>query len=159
MPEGVVLAADDIPELVWALFDKSLVALDQSGAGTRYRLLESVREFGLGLLVDSAESAVVVGRVATDLLDRVGPWRLADRQWLGEVAVEVANLRGIIGPLASIDHERAQAVACSLGGYHDATQRFEAGISELTSLTERLGEPTPTRGASGHARRSPLPSR
>ncbi|MGB9344810.1 MAG: adenylate/guanylate cyclase domain-containing protein [Ilumatobacteraceae bacterium] len=145
VPEGVVLAADDIPELVWALFDKSLVALDQSGAGTRYRLLESVREFGLGLLVDSAESAVVVGRVATDLLDRVGPWRLADRQWLGEVAVEVANLRGIIGPLASIDHERAQAVACSLGGYHDATQRFEAGISELTSLTERLGEPTPTR--------------
>ncbi len=41
-PASVMLAADDAPELVWSLFDKSLVALDQSGSGTRYRLLESV---------------------------------------------------------------------------------------------------------------------
>ncbi len=144
-PGRSMLAAEEAPELVWSLFDKSLIALDQSGSGTRYRLLESVREFALGLLVESGESDVVVGRVANDLLDRVGPWRPPDRQWLGEMSVEVTSLRGLIAPLMAVDHERAQAAACSLGAFHDATQRFEAGISELTSLVERLGEPTPTR--------------
>lgn len=140
-----LLAADDAPELVWGLVDKSLVVLDRSGTGTRYRLLESIREFAHELLVESGESTDVVERVARDLLDVVGPWCPADRRWLGDMAVEAANVRGVIDPLAEIDQELAQSAVCSLGRYYDATQRFEVGIAELTPWEPTLAEWTPTR--------------
>lgn len=44
------------PELLTRLVDKSLVAVSQSSGGaTRYRLLETVREYALGLLAEAGE--------------------------------------------------------------------------------------------------------
>ncbi len=139
------LTADDVPELVWALVGKSLVTIDQSDDGTRYRLLESVREFAFALLVESGESEEAVLRAGRDLVDRVGPWLLSDRRWLGEVDAEVVTLRSLIDALSSTDQELAQTMACTVGAYHDAKQQFAAGITELTDLAGRLTEPTPVR--------------
>ena len=137
--------ADDVAELVWSLVDKSLVVIDQSVDGTRYRLLESVREFALALLVESGEADHALLCAGRDLIARVGPWRPPDRRWLGEVDVELANLRGLIGGLADTDQQLAQTIACTIAAHHDATQQFVAGTTELTDLSDRLVERTPVR--------------
>ncbi len=139
------LRMDDIPELVWSLHDKSLVVLEQSADGTRYRLLESVREFAFGLLVDRGEADDVVRRAASLLLDRVGPWKPFDRRWLGEVAAEAANLRAVVERLSPADAQLAQAAACVVGQFHDATQQLAAGIAELTPWVARLTADTVVR--------------
>ena len=70
---SAVLLAADVPGLVWSLVDKSLVTIDQSVDGTRYRLLESVREFAFSLLVESGESEQAVLRAAQDLASACWP--------------------------------------------------------------------------------------
>ena len=89
---SAVLLAADVPGLVWSLVDKSLVTIDQSVDGTRYRLLESVREFAFSLLVESGESEQAVLRAAQDLAARVGPWLPPDRTGL-DLAVGDASGR------------------------------------------------------------------
>lgn len=142
---GVALAADDVAELVWALVDKSLVVLDQSRPGTRYRLNETVREFASEWLDRSGESAVVAERCAAELLRRVGPDRPFDRRWLGEMWGELPTVRRLIERLVDVDAERAQALACSLCAFHDVTQSFESGVVEVSALVGSLADPTPVR--------------
>ena len=143
--DRAVLATDDVAELLWALVDKSLVVLDQSFEGTRYRLNESVRAFASEWLDRAGEWPVVAQRYADDLLRRVGPALPFDRRWLSEMWVELPNVRRVIERLAGTDDERAQMLACSLCAFHDVTQGFEAGIVEVSDLTELLTEPTPVR--------------
>lgn len=142
---SISLPAADVPGLVWSLVDKSLVAIDQSVDGTRYRLLESVRDFAFGLLVDSGESDQAVERAARDLAERVGPWLPPDRRWLGEVEAEIVTMRAVVDALSAIDQALAQTLACTIGAHHDAKQQFAAGVTELTDLADRLVEPTPVR--------------
>lgn len=142
---GRLLPVHDVPESVWALVDKSLLTIDQSIDGTRYRLLESVRDFAFDLLGESGESEEAVSRAGRDLVDRVGPWLPSDRRWLGEVDAEIVTIRAVIDALSSTDQELAQTMACTIGAYHDAKQQFAEGITELTDLAERLAEPTAVR--------------
>ena len=140
-----LLAADDVAELVWALVDKSLVMLDQSRPGTRYRLNETVRAFAEEWLDRSGESAMVARRCADDLLGGVGPDLPFDRRWLGRMWGELANVRRLIERLADVDGERAQTLACALCAFHDVTQNFESGIGEISELTDTLIDATPVR--------------
>lgn len=139
------LAVDDVPELVWSLVDKSLVVADLTEHGTRYRLLHTVEEFAEGLLIEHGEDLATGGRAARGLLDLVGPWLTPDRGWIGEVAVELANIRSLIARLALNDPETAQQLACSLARYHQAANSFRSGIEEVTRAAMSLDAPTPTR--------------
>ncbi|MET8311322.1 BTAD domain-containing putative transcriptional regulator [Micromonospora sp. NPDC005173] len=80
------------------LVDRSLVVLDDSGVGPRYRLLESVAAFCLDRLTDAEE---VRGRHAayyTELAERADPLlRGGDQQrWLALLDAETANLRSAL---------------------------------------------------------------
>jgi predicted ATPase/class 3 adenylate cyclase len=141
------LSADDAPEYVWALVDKSLVVADLTENGTRYRLLETVREFAGRLLVEHGDAHATARRSAAVLLDRIGPWHMADRKWIGEVGDELPNIRALLARLAPHDCEQAQALACSLARHHDAVQSFDTGIEELTRAVATLDARTPTRVA------------
>jgi predicted ATPase/DNA-binding SARP family transcriptional activator len=48
------LSADEIPTLLGSLVDKSLLTVDES-AGLRYRMLETIREFGMDRLAERGE--------------------------------------------------------------------------------------------------------
>ena len=144
------LHADDVAELVWALVDKSMVVPDPSANGTRFRLLESVRDFATRLLAECSEELEVARRAADDLLDRVGPWQPSGRRLIGEVGIEIDNIRSLIhrlgaDGLGSGDHEAAQSLAVTLGRYHDAVQTFQTGIRDLDGITRRPVAPTPAR--------------
>jgi predicted ATPase/class 3 adenylate cyclase len=139
------LPADDIPELVWSLVDKSLVVADLAENGTRYRLLETVKEFAERHLVEHGEGLATGRRLAASLLARVGPWLTADRQWIGDVGVELANIRSLIALLTPHDQDTAQQLVCSLARYHEAVQSPRNGIEEVSRAMAALDARTSTR--------------
>ncbi len=141
------ISPDMVPELVWALVDKSLVVADLSDSESRYRLPESARDYAQRLLDQLGESTAVAARLAAWLLERVGPWLITDRRWIGRVGVELANMRGLIGALASTEPEVAQQLASSIGLYHHSLQSFATAIDELKRTTAELPAETPTRVA------------
>lgn len=132
-------------ELLWALVDKSLVVLDGGSMKSRYRLLGPIRRFALERLVDSGSSTAAASAAAEWLVQRIGPGQLADRRWLNEVELELPNIRSVVEMIAATEPEKAQALMCSVGRFHDARQAFGPGIEELTLAVERLSAPTPAR--------------
>lgn len=137
----------DAPRLLWSLVDRSLVAADLAANETRYRLLATIRRYGRQRLDEQQETVAVAVALADALLGRLGPWLPTGLTWVGEVGVEIDNLRALVPLLADAEPERAQAIACSIGRYHDATQSFREGIRELRRYADTLTEATVTRVA------------
>jgi predicted ATPase/DNA-binding SARP family transcriptional activator len=68
---GEPLGVEDILDGVSALVDKSLIVMDAGDGVARYRLLETVRQYGLERLVEAGERSAVSGRFARQYLDLV----------------------------------------------------------------------------------------
>jgi predicted ATPase/DNA-binding CsgD family transcriptional regulator len=101
------------------LVDKSLVIADETSGRTRYRLLETVRQYALEKLGESGEADSVRMRHCDHytsiaaLLD--APARTDYEQRLEQVELEMDNLRNSLGwNLENRDTERALALASSL---------------------------------------------
>ena len=101
------------------LVDKSLVVADESSGRTRYRLLETVRQYALEKLGESGEADAVRSRHCDHytsiaaLLD--APARSDYEQRLEQAEIEMDNLRNALGwDLENRDAERALALASSL---------------------------------------------
>lgn len=77
---GEPLAADQVPGLLFALADKSLLVVERAGGETRFRLLETIRIYGMEQLQAAGEEAA--------LSRRHRDWYLA---WASEAE---AGLRG-----------------------------------------------------------------
>jgi predicted ATPase/class 3 adenylate cyclase/DNA-binding CsgD family transcriptional regulator len=101
------------------LVDKSLVVAENTGGPTRYRLLETVRQYALEKLGESGEADAVRTRhrdyytSMAALLD--APARTDYQQRLDQADVEMDNLRSALGwDLEESDTEGALALASSL---------------------------------------------
>ena len=101
------------------LVDKSLVVTDNTGGTTRYRLLETVRQYALEKLGESGEADAVRSRHCdyhtsmVALLD--APARTDYEQRLDQAEVEMDNLRSALGwNLETSDAECALSLASSL---------------------------------------------
>ncbi len=127
------------------LMDKSLVVADVAADETRYRMLTIVRRFARARLDDCSETTGVARRVADSYVDRLGPERDVEHYWLGEMTIEIDNLRALIALLAPTDAEHAQLLACSILQYHDITQSLHEGIAEAISFERDLVAETPAR--------------
>lgn len=132
-------------ELVWSLVDRSLIEPDFESEDTRYRLFETLRGYGRRLADEEGETARVSLRLARVFMERLGPWKPTDGSWVGDVAADIDNLRGLIPLIPDEDQDLAQQIACTIGRYHDATQTFREGIEELSRLNGSLGRPSSTR--------------
>jgi predicted ATPase/class 3 adenylate cyclase len=139
------LQPGDVPQLVWSLVDRSLVTAELAADETRYLLLETIRTYGRDRLAEANETRVVAAALAGHLLETTGPWHPADDRWLGEVGVELANLRALLPLLAADSQQVAQQIACTIGRYRDATHSFQTGIEELTRYADSLVEPSSVR--------------
>jgi predicted ATPase/class 3 adenylate cyclase len=137
----------DGPELVWSLVDKSLAVADLTANQTRYRLLETVRTYAASLAGSSEDDALAVARLGQWYRRCVGAQQPNGRAWIGEVGVELDNLRAVTGALARRDQPLAQELAWTIGRYHDTVQRFRSGLAELGRLEIELRAPTPARVA------------
>jgi predicted ATPase/tetratricopeptide (TPR) repeat protein/DNA-binding SARP family transcriptional activator len=131
------------PDLVEALVDQSLVTVVEHRGATRYRMLETVREFGLQRLaglgdVDAARAAQT--RWAVGLADRVAPEMFGPGQ-VGAVDLldsEEANLADVLRRLL-VGGDAAGSVVLlgALGGLWSVTGNF-ARFLAMADLAERV---------------------
>ncbi len=95
MDEIVVL------DLLSSLVDKSLVQAEQVKSGTRYRFLESTRQYARERLAEHREHAAVAQAHATAFLALAeklgGSWETTpDREWFAELEPELENFRAAL---------------------------------------------------------------
>ncbi|HEV2281289.1 MAG TPA: hypothetical protein VGX75_02720, partial [bacterium] len=98
---GETIAHADVFDLLARLVDRSLVICEERDGETRYRLLETIREYGGERLREAGEDAAVRGRhrdyflALAERLDREqhGP-ELGD--WLTRLEMELDNLRAAL---------------------------------------------------------------
>ena len=101
------------------LVDKSLVIAENTGGRTRYRLLETMRQYGLEKLGESGEADLMRSRqrdyytAMAAVLDTLAGTSYEERVELAEL--EMDNLRGAFGwSLENADVEQALSLASSL---------------------------------------------
>jgi predicted ATPase/class 3 adenylate cyclase/DNA-binding CsgD family transcriptional regulator len=114
------------------LVDKSLVVADDSGGRTRYRLLETVRQYAAEKLGESGEANVVRSRhrdhytALAALLD--APAGRDYEQRVEQANTEIDNLRAAFGwSLENFDVDLALALASSLQPLWQARGRIREG--------------------------------
>src|SRR5579871_3755921 len=136
-------------ELLTSLVDKSLVQTEPSGSVTRYRLLESTRQYAREKLVEHGEDAAVARAHATAFLDLADRLEKAydttpDRQWFVQVEPEVENWRAALEWTLTARHDEllGQRLAGALArGW--AFLRASEGRRWIAAARERIDETTP----------------
>ncbi len=121
-------------DLLTLLVDKSLVVADDSGGRTRYRLLETVRQYAAEKLGESGEADAVRSRhrdhytAMAALLD--APAGTDHEQRLEQAENEIDNLRAAFGwSRENADAELALALASSLQPLWIARGRIREGLA------------------------------
>jgi predicted ATPase/class 3 adenylate cyclase len=92
---------DDVLDLLTQLVNKSLVVVGEEGAETRYRLLETIRQYARDKLLESGEAAALHGRhrdwfLALAEQDEPELGRLGQTAWLDRMEAEHDNLRAAL---------------------------------------------------------------
>ena len=139
------------------LVDKSLVGADDSGGRTRYRLLETVRQYALEKLGESGEADSVRSRhrdhytAIAALLDT--PGRTDHERRLEQVETEIDNLRGAFGwSLENSATELALTLASSLQPLWQARGRIQEGRAWFDTALADLDAQHPAAAATVRAR-------
>jgi tetratricopeptide (TPR) repeat protein len=134
--EGV--AADEVLDLLLGLVDKSLVVAEEGS--TRYRLLETLRQYGREKLTSGGDATVVQARHATYYLGLAeeaerqlrGPAQIA---WFDRLETEHANLLAAAQWFAqSAQVEQAVRLAEALVAFWEGRGRRNQGRALLTEL-------------------------
>lgn len=146
----------DVVEGLGALVNKSLLQHDPEPDGTsRFRMLESVREFGLQKLAASGELETVQRRHADNFiaLARQGETHRYGRQqstWLETLEREHANLQSSIGwCLETGNIASGLEVATALSWFWDLHGHWSVGRRWMERLLDAYGAATDTVRAKG----------
>ncbi len=118
------LAPQDMLDLIASLVEKSLVMLDESEERSRYRMLETIRDYGREKLEQAGESAATAARHAEYFLAiakaaNLGLTGAEHAEWIWRLEAEVDNLRAAIAfALAGgVDRIIAVKLAVALQGF------------------------------------------
>jgi predicted ATPase len=137
------LARADVLDLLTRLIDKSLVVAEQDGEGrTRYRLLESVREFGRAKLNAGGELAGVQARHAHHFI-RVAEAAESDlrglgqARWLDRLEAEHGNFRAALRWCLEPGADRG-ALGVRLAAALQSYWRIRGHAREARDATEAL---------------------
>ena len=140
---GADMQRFQVLDLLTLLVDKSLVVADDSGGRTRYRLLETVRQYALEKLGESGEADAMRSRhrdyytAMAAVLD--APAGSDYEQRLEQAEIEVDNLRAAFGwSRENSDVELALALASSLQPLWVTRGRFREGLAWLDAALADL---------------------
>jgi len=114
-----LLAPVAILDLLTSLVDKSLVLAEDRAGAVRYRLLETVRQYGVERLLAAGEADMARDRhrdAMLDLAEQIAPQlhTLRQREWLTVLDGEAANLTVALERAADTDGERALRLSVAL---------------------------------------------
>jgi predicted ATPase/DNA-binding SARP family transcriptional activator/tetratricopeptide (TPR) repeat protein len=117
------LDAAEVAEYVASLVDKSLLLVDRSGGTPRYRMLQTLNQYGRERLVERGEADAAFARMAAHLAELCARSRDAfrgidQREWFREVDVELDNIRTAFEwALGAEEKELAVTIAAELTFY------------------------------------------
>src|SRR5438105_4504557 len=127
------ILASEILDVLSQLADKSLVVPEpRNGASFRYRLLETLSEYGREQLLESGEAETVWQRHATHFL------QLAETAADDRIAEEHANLSGALEFLRTAQDERGLRLAVALVDFWDSAGHVSEGRERLQSLLQSV---------------------
>ena len=144
MPENEV--ADALADLV----DKSLVVADHVRGTVRYRLLETMRQYGMGKLAAEGGGAEATGRDrhlawACEVAEAAAPGLDGPDQaaWLAALEVEEENLRAALDWVDSSGNDDAGLrLAVALWRFWEIRGRLQEGRARLETIAGRAGAPS-----------------
>jgi non-specific serine/threonine protein kinase len=147
---GDGLRAERVLEALDGLVDKSIVTAARAGSSMRYRLLDTVGEYGIEALRDSGKDDLVHARLFAYYAGLVGEawqhWTCADQpQWFDRLAVEHGNLRSALDWSLENDAEAGCAMAANMWLYWEARGHITEGRRRLAALLEALPAPSAIR--------------
>ncbi len=138
-------------DLLFQLINKSLIILDEpTGETSRYRMLETIRQYSLGKLFEAGESQAMRNRhrdLFLELAERAEPELKAHAQitWSNRLELEHDNLRQALEwSLEQGEAEPALRLAAALHyfwwirGYYNEGQRWLEAALQLAGNTPRL---------------------
>ncbi|HSL07727.1 MAG TPA: LuxR C-terminal-related transcriptional regulator, partial [Pseudonocardiaceae bacterium] len=150
---GEGIDRDDVLDLVTGLVDKSLVITDEQSSETRYRLLETVRQYAA---VRLAEAGEVDGLRDRQLAYYLALAQAAEPQVVGAgrsdpvlhtLAIELPNLRAALERAAVTDPTAGLRLVDALTLFWLFTGRYREGDAAYARALDAAGEePTPLRG-------------
>jgi predicted ATPase/class 3 adenylate cyclase/DNA-binding CsgD family transcriptional regulator len=126
-------------DLLSLLVDKSLVVAENSGGRTRYRLLETVRQYALEKLAESGEADVIRSRHRDHYTGLAGlldaPAGSDYEQLLEQAESEIANLRAaFLWSRENSDVELALVLVSSLQPLWQARGRLREGLAGFDAV-------------------------
>jgi predicted ATPase len=144
----------DVLDLLGALVDKSLVGVEAAGPERRYRLLETVRQYGAERLAEANESDATVRRhrdFFLGLADAANAnrdlWATDTSRWLHRVRMDLDNFRAALDwSSAAGEPESYLRLATALTFYCFLDGRMPEGQAWLEDALHQLpASPTPPR--------------
>jgi predicted ATPase/DNA-binding CsgD family transcriptional regulator len=157
---GEGIERDDILDLLSRLVDRSLVVVEERGDAARYRLLETIRQYGQEKLNESTEGAAATKRhhalIFLELAEEAELYMLGPQQdtWMERLELEHDNFRAALGWFGECgEAERGLRLAGALGRFWWFRGYFTEGrawLEELLELAEASGR-TAVRAKALHA--------
>jgi predicted ATPase/class 3 adenylate cyclase len=144
------IGAHDVFDLLGALVDRSLVVMDDEGGSARFRLLETIRQFGDDQLSQSHEAGVLRTRHLEHfvaLAERAAPLLEGhtQRDWMDRLEIDHSNLRAALGWSLREDVESGLRLATALhyfwyvrGHYSEGAQWFELLFQEDAAIAPKV---------------------
>jgi predicted ATPase len=133
-------AAEEIaeadPDTLQSLLDKSLVRKRDSSLGSRYWMLETIREYASGKLEESAEAERLARRHLAyylALAEDVDERRKAGEYELGRLEEERDNLRSAFDTALALEPEQALDLAGRLALYWNPRGHYSEGRQRLAA--------------------------
>lgn len=144
--EGV--AREDVLDLLAGLVDKSIVVVDSSGDRARYRLLETVRQYGRQRLENEGAAARL--RTAHSEFYRLTAVRAghewcgpAEVDWLHRLRTELPNIRAALAHCAAEQDRAGAGLEIAVNLARTRCWFFSSTLGEGRHWLERLLPPEP----------------
>jgi predicted ATPase len=136
-------------DAVQSLANQSLLTVLESSAGIRYRMLETVREFGRMQLVDTGEDALALEAHRDWAVEYAGAhgsriWSAEQFEAVDALRAEEANLADVLRQsLAGSDPETMVRVLAALGAYWSILGIHTRAIVLAEAITDTVRDWTP----------------
>jgi predicted ATPase len=154
---GDGIERDRVLDLLGSLVDQSLVIAEERDSAVRYRLLETVRQYGRERLADAGEDDAVRARhrdVFLALAERAAPHLDTGRQreWLEVLDPEAANLAAAIEYALGSESRLALRFCAALHRWWSARGRFAEAELAFARALDANGERDALRARVLHGR-------
>jgi predicted ATPase/DNA-binding SARP family transcriptional activator len=139
----------DVVELIAGLVEKSLLLVDSAGHDPRYRMLQTLSQYGRERLVERGDADAVFGRMAAHFAELCARSRAAyrgidQRQWYMAIDAEQDNIRtAFVWSVGAGEKELAVAIAADIALHRWVTGVVREGYHWLDTALALPGDVTP----------------